>query len=106
MEPDDALLTALDAAARQQSPIMDRLQTALRFVTLANTDDDQMAENAEAILMGAAFDQLLLGGRKSSAYNLGEEFGRMFREFGVRRCARRCGRRNLRSLRVVPFGGL
>ena len=60
---------------------MNNLASAMRFAALANTDDDLMALNAEAILMGSAFDQLLLGGRKSSARNLGLRFAALFRKF-------------------------
>lgn len=80
---DEPFLAGLDAAQRDGSPTIERLQSALRFVSLANTDDELMADNAEAILMGSAFDQLLLAGGKSSAYNLGRKFGALFSEFGT-----------------------
>lgn len=83
LEADEPFLAGLDAAQTKGSPTVERLQSALRFVSLANTDDDLMAENAEAILMGSAFDQLLLAGSKSSAYNLGRKFGALFNEFGT-----------------------
>ncbi|HKW00002.1 MAG TPA: hypothetical protein VJN96_09255 [Vicinamibacterales bacterium] len=80
---DESFLCGLEAAQTAGSPTIGLLESALRFVGLANTDDDLMAENAEAILMGSAFDQLLLAGRKSSAYNLGRAFGALFGQFGT-----------------------
>jgi hypothetical protein len=83
LEADEKLLAGLGAAIQAGSPTIARLESALRFVSLANTDDDLMANNAEAILMGSAFDQLLLGGGKSSAYRLGRIFGALFSQFGT-----------------------
>ena len=83
LKADEPFLAGLDAAQAKGSPTLGRLQSALRFVSLANTDDDLMAENAEAILMASAFDQLLLSGSKSSAYNLGRKFGALFSDFGT-----------------------
>jgi hypothetical protein len=62
---------------------MRKLESAMRFASLANTDDDLMEINAEAILMASAFDQLLLAGRKSSSRNLGLRFAALFRDFST-----------------------
>ena len=43
------------------------------------TDDELMAETAEAILMGSAFEQLLSA---DSSYKLGKKFGALFGRFG------------------------
>ena len=80
---DDPFLAALAVADKVDSEAIQRLRAALRFVSLANTDDYLMDVGAEAILMGSAFDQLLLAGRKSSAYNLGRKFTVLFHEFGT-----------------------
>lgn len=76
---DEALLKALNAGNAANCETLRRLRYALPFVSLANTDDDLMAERAEAILMGSAFEQLLGGG---SAYKLGRKFGILFRPYG------------------------
>ena len=77
---DEGLLVALDKAHAANSPVIDRLRTALPFVELANTDDDLMTDRAEAILMGSAFEQLLQG--NASAYKLGRKFGALFGSCG------------------------
>jgi hypothetical protein len=77
---DQSLLAALDKAHAANSPVIDRLRTALPFVELANTDEDWMNERPEAILMGSAFEQLLHG--NASAYKLGRKFGGLFGSFG------------------------
>jgi hypothetical protein len=79
---DEPLRAALDVAATAGSPTFTRLRSAMPFVELANTNDHLMDQNAEAILMGSAFDQLLIAGGKSSARNLGRTFGALFAEFG------------------------
>jgi hypothetical protein len=77
---DEGFATALDAADRVDSTVIQRLRRAIPFVELANTDDELMTEDAEAILMGSAFEQLLdVDGR---AYELGKAFGAVFRTFG------------------------
>jgi hypothetical protein len=78
---DEPLLAALDAAHSAGSETLDRLRTALPFVELANTDDDFMTQHAEAILMGSAFEQLLVAGH-GTARTLGRTFGSLFRDFG------------------------
>jgi len=55
---DEAFLKGLDAATKAKSPTMQRLATALPFVSLSNTDDDLMSWKAEAVLMASAFEQL------------------------------------------------
>jgi hypothetical protein len=78
---DEALLKALDAAASAiASDVIDVLRTALSFVQLANSDDDFITPHAEAILMGSAFEQLLRG--DGSKYTLGQNFDKVFGEFG------------------------
>jgi len=77
---DEKFLNALDAAQAAGSTLIERLQTALPFVELANSDDDFMTEQAEAILMGSAFEQLLHG--DASAYKLSKKFGELFKPFG------------------------
>jgi hypothetical protein len=77
---DDAFLAALDKANAASSATIQRLRTALSFVQLANTDDELMDEDAEAILMGSAFEQLLNG--DASAYKLGRKFGQLLKDCG------------------------
>jgi hypothetical protein len=77
---DELLLAALDVANAADSPVIQRLRSALPFVELANTDDDLMTEHAEAILMGSAFEQLLAG--DASSFKLGRKFGALFKPFG------------------------
>jgi hypothetical protein len=75
---DQELLRALGAAG--ESPALAKLRSALSFVSLANTDDDLMSTEAEAILMGSAFEQLL--DADASAFRLGERFSDLFGRFG------------------------
>lgn len=77
---DDALLSALDRGNTENCETTRRLRYALPFVILANTDDEQMTESAEAILMGSAFEQLF--GGDASAYKLGQKFGILFQSYG------------------------
>jgi hypothetical protein len=77
---DEGMLDSLDKGDRANCETMGRLRYAIPFVSLANTDDDLMTENAEAILMGSAFEQLLCG--DASAYELGRKFGDLFGSFG------------------------
>jgi hypothetical protein len=77
---DERLLAGLDASNARGTAAIDRLGTALPFVSLANTDDDMMTPEAEVILLGSAFDQLLPG--HSSARALAERFGALFGQFG------------------------
>ena len=77
---DDALLAALDCGNAEDCETTRRLRSALPFVSLANTDDELMAELAEAILMGSAFEQLL--GGDASAYKLGQKFDDLFKSYG------------------------
>jgi hypothetical protein len=73
-------LKALDRANTANSPTVQRLRTALPFVQLANTDDELITEDAEAILMGSAFEQLLNG--DASAYKLGRKFNMLLNDCG------------------------
>ncbi len=73
---DEPFLTALDACHAKACNTVVRLRSALAFVQLANTDDDLMAETAEAILMASAFEQLL--GGNGTAYKLSRKFGVLF----------------------------
>lgn len=77
---DEAFLKAVDVATAAGADIIGRLSTAIRFVELANTDDDFMSDLAEAILMGSAFEQLLNG--DASSYKLGKKLGCLFSGFG------------------------
>jgi len=73
-------LGALDAGHGADCETIRRLQYALPFVELANTDDDFMTEDAEAVLMGSAFEQLLRG--DASSFKLGKKFGVLFTDCG------------------------
>jgi hypothetical protein len=75
---DQGLLRALDRAG--ESSVFANLRSALPFVSLANTDDDLMSNEAEVILMGSAFEQLL--DVDGSAFRLGEHFSDLFARFG------------------------
>jgi hypothetical protein len=77
---DEAFLAALGKAHSANSATIQRLRTALPFVQLANTDDELMDEDAEPILMGSAFEQLLNG--DGSAYKLGRKFGQLLKDCG------------------------
>jgi hypothetical protein len=77
---DEGVLLALDKAHAAESPVVDRLRTAVPFVQLANSDEDWMPDLAEAILMGSAFEQLLQG--NASAFKLGRKFGVLFGSCG------------------------
>ena len=77
---DAQLLAALNKALANESATVRRLRTALPFVQLANTDDDVMTADTEAILMASAFEQLLDG--NGNKYKLGKSLGRLFRDFG------------------------
>jgi hypothetical protein len=78
---DSDFLAALDRAHSSDSLTMQRLRTALPFVQLANSDDDMMVEDAEAILMGSAFEQLLAG--DASSYKLGRKLGALLHAAGT-----------------------
>jgi hypothetical protein len=78
---DAELLAGLDKAHSAGSKTIDRLRSALPFVSLANTDDDLMDESAEAILMASAFEQLMGSGQY--AYRLGKLFGALFARCGT-----------------------
>jgi hypothetical protein len=78
-EIDEDFLAALDRADAAGSETMKRLRTAMPFVRLANTDDDVMTEHAEAVLMGAAFEQLFGGFGK---YQTGKAFAALLAPFG------------------------
>ena len=77
---DTAFLEALNSGCSKGSNTIKRLTFALPFVELANTDDSLMTEEAEAILMGSAFQQLL--GVNDGAYMLGRSFGGLFESYG------------------------
>jgi hypothetical protein len=79
---DQALLAALDSAHIADCKTIRRLRYALPFVNLANTDDDQMTEIPEAILMASAFEQILCVCGNAKKYELGEKFGVLFKSFG------------------------
>ena len=76
---DDAFLLALETARTGGSKVIERLDTAMTFVELANTDDEFMTMHNEAILMGSAFEQIFEGG---GAYGTATKFGDAFQEFG------------------------
>ena len=77
---DTQLLAALNEALVSESATVRRLRTALPFVQLANTDDDVVTADAEAILMASAFEQLLDG--DGTKYKLGKSFGSLVQDFG------------------------
>lgn len=78
---DEEFLSALNTGLlAEKCATLDRLQRALPFTLLANTDDDLMAVDAETILMGSAFEQLLRG--HASAYKLCKKFGVLFKACG------------------------
>ena len=76
---DTQFLAALNKALASDSETVRRLRTALPFAQLANTDDDVMTADAEAVLMASAFEQLLDGDGK---YKLGKSLGKLFQDFG------------------------
>ena len=80
VDVDEAFLAGLDSAVRGNSPLVERLRSALPYVGLANTDDYLMEQLAEAILMGSAFEQTLKG--DGTAYKLGRKFGELFQACG------------------------
>ena len=79
---DQPFLEALDAGNAAGCVTTQRLRTVLPFVSLANTDDDLMAENTEALLMGAAFEQLFKCRGRRKAYELSRKFGVLFSSYG------------------------
>jgi len=85
VEIDEDFLSALNTGLfAEKCATLDRLQRALPFTLLANTDDDLMAADAEVILMGSAFEQLfgIEGSAKAKAYGLCKEFGDLFKDYG------------------------
>lgn len=101
---DAEFLEALNRAHTAGAALTNRLQTALPFVQLANTDDDFMMGPAEAILMGSAFEQLLRA--DGSAYRLSKRFGNLFEQFGsVRLSEARAKRPNI-AIEVSPHDSL
>jgi hypothetical protein len=79
VDVDEPFLAALDKANSAGSATIQRLRSALPFVELANTDDDLQTEHAEAILMGAAFEQLLA---RDGKYEMAKAFGTLVEKFG------------------------
>lgn len=77
---DEPFLAALNKAHTEGSATLERLRTSLPFVQLAHTDDDVVTEDAEAILMASAFEQLLNG--NGSKYELAKALGQLFERFG------------------------
>lgn len=82
---DHEFLLGLGAASSAASAVIRRLRTVLPLVELANSDDEWMTEQAEAVLMGSAFEQLLEG--DGHAYDLGCRFRDVFGGFGSVRVA-------------------
>lgn len=76
---DEGLLEGINKALEAKSGLISRLRTALSFFNLANTDSESMLEEAEIILMGSAFEQIL---NAQSAYQLSCKFGRLFKDYG------------------------
>ena len=79
---DDGLLAGLQLARSARSRTLILLGPALSFFNLANTDAREMSEEAEMILMGSAFEQLL---QAKGAYDLSVKLGRLIEPFGSMR---------------------
>lgn len=76
---DAPLAESLGNAYLQGSPVIRRLVPALSFFNLANTDYEPMQPEAEVILIGSAFEQLL---GTSGAHDLSCKMGELFKAYG------------------------
>jgi len=72
-------LASLDAATVAGSPIVESLKAVLPLVRLANTDNDVMTLDAEAALMGFAFEQYF---QADKARDLAAKFDALFKVHG------------------------
>ncbi len=72
-------LASLNAADAARSPIVERLKAVLPLVRLANTDNDVMTLDAEAALMGFAFEQYF---QVDKARDLAAKFDALFNVHG------------------------
>jgi hypothetical protein len=77
---EERLLASLGRADHDGSPITARINLALPFFGLANTDSSEMASSVELVLAASAFEQLL--GSSGSAYDLSEKFAKLFQPLG------------------------
>lgn len=75
---DGELIEGINRALKNMSLLDNRLLPALSFYNLANTDSDNMLIEAECILMGSAFEQLLDVDNK---YRMSCEIGNVFKEY-------------------------
>lgn len=76
---DGPFAEALGDSDLQGSVIIRRLVPALSFFNLANTDYESMRPEAEVILIGSAFEQLL---ETNGAYDLSCKIGELFKSYG------------------------
>lgn len=77
---DDGFAEGLNKALAANSKLVHRLKPALAFLSLANTDSDEMGAPAEVILMASAFEQLLDVNR--GAREAAQRFSELFHQFG------------------------
>lgn len=77
---DERLLASLGRADQDGSPIAARVNLALPFFGLANTDSSEISPSVELVLAASAFEQLLRS--SGSAYDLSEKFAKLFQPFG------------------------
>jgi hypothetical protein len=75
-------LTALNTADSAKSPTLGRLRAVLPLVRLANTDSDVMTLDAEAALMGFAFEQYFRVTGNNKADSLATKFDDVFGVYG------------------------
>ncbi len=76
---DQGLSEGINKALEADSGLISRLKTALSFFNLANTDSESILDEAEIILMGSTFEQML---KAEGAYQLSCKFGKLFRDYG------------------------
>jgi hypothetical protein len=76
---DSQLVDGLNLANVGGSALTRRLIPAMSFFGLANTDADGMLSEAEVVLMGSAFEQLL---EAESAIDLSRKLGDIFQDYG------------------------
>jgi len=83
---DEPLLAALLTARAQGSKTFDRLISVLGLIELANTDNDNMSQASEIILMGSAFETFLdvKDKKKPKALEVGKLFKETFQSFDTR----------------------
>jgi hypothetical protein len=77
---DESFLASLVRAEQDEAPIADRINLALPFFALANTDGSETSSSVEIILSASAFEQLL--GSNGKALDLSEKFAKLFDSYG------------------------